>query len=88
VVCVDLRAYGRSGIPASTDDHFPYSKRAMAKELVDVMDKLGFPTFALVGHDHGGRVSYRMALDLEMGSRPIRAEEPQVQKEIRMKMLV
>jgi haloacetate dehalogenase len=34
VICVDLRAYGRSGIPASTDDHFPYSKRAMAKELV------------------------------------------------------
>jgi haloacetate dehalogenase len=63
VICVDLRAYGRSGIPASTDDHFPYSKRAMAKELVDVMAKLGFPTFAVVGHDRGGRVSYRMALD-------------------------
>jgi haloacetate dehalogenase len=39
VICVDLRAYGRSGTPASTEDHFPYSKRAMAKELVDVMDK-------------------------------------------------
>jgi alpha/beta hydrolase fold len=38
VICADLRAYGRSGIPASTDDHFPYSKRAMAAELVDVMD--------------------------------------------------
>ncbi len=63
VICVDLRAYGRSGTPASTDDHFPYSKRAMAKELVDVMDKLGFPTFTLMGHDRGGRVSYRMALD-------------------------
>ena len=63
VICVDLRAYGRSGIPASTDDHFPYSKRAMAKELVDVMDKLGFPTFTLIGHDRGGRVSYRLALD-------------------------
>ena len=63
VICVDLRAYGRSGIPASTDDHFPYSKRAMAKELVDVMVKLGFPTFTLIGHDRGGRVSYRMALD-------------------------
>jgi haloacetate dehalogenase len=60
VVCVDLRAYGRSGIPASTDDHFPYSKRAMAKELVEVMDKLGFPTFTLIGHDRGGRVSYRL----------------------------
>ena len=63
VICVDLRAYGRSGISPSTDDHFPYSKRAMAKELVDVMDKLGFPTFALIGHDRGGRVSYRLALD-------------------------
>jgi haloacetate dehalogenase len=63
VICVDLRAYGRSGIPASTDDHFPYSKRAMAKELVEVMDKLGFGTFTLVGHDRGGRVSYRLALD-------------------------
>jgi len=63
VICIDLRAYGGSGIPTSTDDHFPYSKRAMAKELVEVMDKLGFPTFALIGHDRGGRVSYRMALD-------------------------
>ena len=57
VTCVDLRAYGRSGIAASADDHFPYSKRAMAKELVEVMDKLGFPTFTLIGHDRGGRVS-------------------------------
>jgi haloacetate dehalogenase len=63
VVCVDLRAYGRSGIPASTNDHFPYSKRAMAKELVDLMAQLGFSTFTLIGHDRGGRVSYRLALD-------------------------
>src|SRR5258708_32375349 len=63
VICLDLRAYGRSGIPASTDDHFPYSKRAMADELVAVMGALGFPTFTLVGHDRGGRVCFRMALD-------------------------
>jgi pimeloyl-ACP methyl ester carboxylesterase len=63
VICVDLRAYGRTGTPPSTDDHFPYSKRAMAKELVDVMVKLGFPTFTLIGHDRGGRVSSRLALD-------------------------
>jgi haloacetate dehalogenase len=63
VVCIDLRAYGRSGIPASSDDHFPYSKRAMARELVDVMDQLGFRSFVLIGHDRGGRVAYRMALD-------------------------
>jgi haloacetate dehalogenase len=63
VVCADLRGYGNSGSPASTDDHFPYSKRAMASELVEVMEQLGFATFSLVGHDRGGRVSYRMALD-------------------------
>jgi haloacetate dehalogenase len=63
VICVDLRAYGRTGIPPSTPDHFPYSKRAMAQELVEVMVKLGFPTFTLIGHDRGGRVSYRLALD-------------------------
>lgn len=63
VICADLRAYGRSGIPASTDDHFPYSKRAMAKELVGLMASLGFPKFTLIGHDRGGRVSYRLALD-------------------------
>ena len=63
VICVDLRAYGRSGIPASTADHFPYSKRAMGNELVEVMAKLGFPTFTLIGHDRGGRVSYRLTLD-------------------------
>jgi haloacetate dehalogenase len=63
VICVDLRAYGQSGTPASTDDHFPYSKRAMAAELIAVMDKLGFPTFTLIGHDRGGRASYRLALD-------------------------
>jgi haloacetate dehalogenase len=63
VICVELRAYGRSGISGSTDDHCLYSKRAMAEELVGVMDKLGFTTFTLIGHDRGGRVSYRMALD-------------------------
>lgn len=63
VICVDLRGYGRSGAPASTEDHYPYTKRAMANELVAVMDKLGFAKFDLVGHDRGGRVSYRLALD-------------------------
>lgn len=63
VICVDLRGYGRSGVPASAEDHYPYTKRAMANELVAVMDKLGFAKFDLVGHDRGGRVSYRLALD-------------------------
>jgi haloacetate dehalogenase len=63
VICVDLRGYGRSGVPVSTEDHYPYTKRAMANELVAVMDKLGFSKFDLVGHDRGGRVAYRLALD-------------------------
>jgi len=63
VICVDLRGYGRSGVPNSTEDHFPYTKRAMGNELVAVMDKLGFSKFDLVGHDRGGRVSYRLTLD-------------------------
>jgi haloacetate dehalogenase len=63
VVCIDLRGYGRSGSPVTRDDHYPYSKRAMANELVEVMAKLGFPQFDVVGHDRGGRVSYRLALD-------------------------
>jgi haloacetate dehalogenase len=63
VICVDLRGYGRSGVPASTEDHYPYTKRAMGNELVALMEKLGFAKFDLVGHDRGGRVSYRLTLD-------------------------
>lgn len=63
VVCADLRGYGQSGCPASTADHAPYSKRAMAEELIQVMGQLGFEQFAVAGHDRGGRVAYRMALD-------------------------
>src|SRR5690349_6897750 len=63
VIAVDLRAYGRSGTPVSTTDHFPYSKRAMADELVEVMSALGYPTYMVIGHDRGGRIAYRMALD-------------------------
>ena len=63
VICVDLRGYGKSGTPASAESHAPYSKRAMADELVQVMTQLGLPTFTLVGHDRGGRVAYRLALD-------------------------
>jgi haloacetate dehalogenase len=63
LICADLRAYGQSGIPESADDHFPYSKRAMANELLELMMQLGFPSFTLLGHDRGGRVSYRLALD-------------------------
>jgi haloacetate dehalogenase len=63
VVCADLRGYGRSGCPPSTPGHAPYAKRAMAKDMVTVMERLGFPRFSVAGHDRGGRVAYRMALD-------------------------
>ena len=63
VVCADLRGYGQSGCPASTPDHAPYAKRAMARDMVTVMERLGFPRFSIAGHDRGGRVAYRMALD-------------------------
>ena len=63
VICVDLRGYGRSGVPDSAEDHSPYTKRAMGNELVALMDNLGFAKFDLVGHDRGGRVSYRLTLD-------------------------
>lgn len=63
VVCADLRGYGRSGCPPSAIDHAPYSKRAMAQDMVAAMRQLGFETFAAVGHDRGGRVAYRLALD-------------------------
>jgi len=63
VVCADLRGYGRSSCPPSAPDHSPYSKRAMAADLVMVMDRLGFSRWSVVGHDRGGRVAYRLALD-------------------------
>lgn len=63
VVCPDLRGYGRSGCPASASDHGPYAKRAMARDMVAVMEHFEFPRFAVAGHDRGGRVAYRMALD-------------------------
>lgn len=63
VVCPDLRGYGDSGCPPSGEDHAAYSKRALAGDMVAVMDALGFARFAIAGHDRGGRVAYRAALD-------------------------
>jgi haloacetate dehalogenase len=63
VVCADLRGYGDSDKPASGSDHAAYSKRAMAADMVEVMAALGHDSFAVVGHDRGGRVAHRMALD-------------------------
>ena len=63
VVAADLPGYGASFKPTAADDHTPHSKRALAQDLVDAMAGLGFERFAVAGHDRGGRVAYRMALD-------------------------
>ncbi|MFN4362162.1 MAG: alpha/beta fold hydrolase [Hylemonella sp.] len=63
IVLPDLRGYGDSAQPAGLPDHSNYSKRTMAQDLVDLMDQLGCPDFYLAGHDRGGRVSARLALD-------------------------
>ena len=65
VVACDLRGYGDSAKPPGEDDHGGYSKRAMALDQVQVMNKLGFDRFFVAGHDRGGRVAHRMALDHE-----------------------
>src|SRR5688572_1581401 len=63
VVAADLRGYGDSSKPPSAPDHAPYSKRAMARDQVEVMRLLGFDEFFVAGHDRGARCAYRMALD-------------------------
>jgi haloacetate dehalogenase len=63
VVATDLRGYGDSSKPATAPDHEPYSKRAMARDQVAVMRRLGFEQFFVAGHDRGGRCAYRLALD-------------------------
>jgi haloacetate dehalogenase len=63
VVCADLRGYGDSSKPKGRPDHANYSKRAMAQDMVEVMDALGHHTFHVVGHDRGARVAHRLARD-------------------------
>lgn len=63
VVCMDLRGYGWSSAPKGEGGHETYSKRAMGRDVVAVMENLGHVRFALAGHDRGGRVGYRLALD-------------------------
>ena len=63
VIATDLTGYGMSSKPPSSDDHASYSKRAMADDQIAVMRKLGYTQFMVAGHDRGGRVAYRMALD-------------------------
>lgn len=63
VVVSDLRGYGASSKPASDARHSPYSKRAMAADQLALMRALGHERFLLAGHDRGGRVAHRLALD-------------------------
>jgi haloacetate dehalogenase len=63
VVATDLRGYGDSSKPDGGPNHFNYSKRRMAADQLAVMQQLGLETFAVVGHDRGGRVAHRLALD-------------------------
>jgi len=65
IVCPDLRAYGKSSKPKGLDDHSNYSKKTMAKDMIEVMNYLGFEKFYLAGHDRGARVAHRMCLDYE-----------------------
>ncbi len=63
VIAPDLRGYGDSDKPESDPTHFPYSKRVMAADQIALMRHLGHESFAVVGHDRGGRVAHRLALD-------------------------
>jgi haloacetate dehalogenase len=63
VVCPDLRGYGDSSKPKGLPDHSNYSKRAMALDMVEAMESLGFVAFHVVGHDRGARVAHRLARD-------------------------
>src|SRR5438045_257372 len=63
VVATDLRGYGDSSKPPNDEAHMNYSFRSMAKDQVEVMKKLGFDRWFVAGHDRGGRVAHRMALD-------------------------
>ena len=63
LVMPDLRGYGDSSKPAGQADHSNYSKRRVAQDMVELMDVLGVTQFHLCGHDRGGRVAHRLALD-------------------------
>jgi haloacetate dehalogenase len=63
VVAPDLRGYGDSSKPPNDPAHMNYSFRSMARDNVEVMKKLGFDRWYVAGHDRGGRVAHRMALD-------------------------
>ena len=63
VVAADIRGYGETAAPAGGPKGEGYTKREMGSDLFELMDALGHPRFAVVGHDRGARIAYRMALD-------------------------
>ncbi|NYJ07485.1 alpha/beta fold hydrolase [Petropleomorpha daqingensis] len=63
VVCPDVRGYGGSSAPPPAPDHAQASKRAMAHDVVAVLRELGHERFAVVGHDRGSYVAFRLAMD-------------------------
>ena len=63
VICADLRGYGKSHKPKTDSSHSPYSKREMAKDMVEVMNSLGHQRFLIISHDRGSRVAHRLAMD-------------------------
>jgi len=63
VVCPDLRGYGGSFKPPPSSDHAPYAKRAMARDMVELMADLGHTSFSVVSHNRGARVAHRLAID-------------------------
>ena len=63
VIAADLRGYGNSLAPPSDKNHFNYSKREMASDMKQIMEKLGYSKFFVAGHDRGGRVAHRLARD-------------------------
>ena len=65
VICSDLRGYGDSDKPQSDKKHLTYSKKTMGLDQNELMKKLGFKEYFLVGHDRGGRVAHRMAIDFK-----------------------
>ena len=65
VICSDLRGYGDSDKPKSDEKHLTYSKKTMGLDQNELMKKLGFNEYFLVGHDRGARVAHRMAIDFK-----------------------
>ena len=63
VICPDLKGYGDSDAPKPDPDSGNYSKRVMGEEMLALMARLGHARFAVVGHDRGARIAYRLALD-------------------------